>query len=321
MILTDENNKAQAGELPPFPEEGSELVVPGPEVYTVRQCLERAVAQMQQDRSQRCVSLGCAALDARVGGLQRGELTILGGRTSTGKSTFAIGIVERALKARQGVLIISLEDSERLYGKRLLAIRTGIPAHELRDFSTLTREQIAQVQETVSRAEPSPLYLNGRGKTVEALGEQLKAACAAHDLRVVIVDYAQKLTTGKRCATRKDELEHAAHYLSDVAKNLDIATVLVSQLTIDGDEKPDVQHIRDCKTLGNSAENVLLLWRVDQAREVGGMGFQEEGAVLMNSAKVKDGRTGLDQLHWDRNRACFFEPSDPAQYGDWDSCI
>ena len=153
-----------------------------------------------------------------------------------------------------------------------------------------------------------PIYLEARGRTVEWLADQLKHIVRYHRPELVVIDYAQKLLTSKRCPTRKDELEHAGHLVSDVCKNLDVAGLLVSQLTLEGDEQPEVSHLRDCRSLGNAAENVMLLWRPAHRVETATAGWLEPGDVAMCFPKLKDGEVGIARIGWDKERARFTDP-------------
>ncbi len=320
-MTIDENDKLRSGSLPQKPTEGTSVAVDAPVVRSVRYCIGKQIEAMMADQRETIISTGFAAVDNRTGGLQRGDVTIVGGRTSTGKSTFTIGMVDDCLRRGHGALIVSLEDSERLYGKRLLARRTGIASNQLRRMAGLSAEDRQKIQDVYGSAERSPVYMNARGKTVEAIANMIPGIIAENSIRLLVVDYAQKLTTAKRCPNRKEELEHAAHYLSDVAKNLNVVTILVSQLTRNDDDKPGVGDLRDCKTLGNAAENVLLLWKFEAPRDVHLLGNMNIGDVCLVSAKLKDGECGVDRLGWDRELATFYDPDGVQQYGEWGDAL
>lgn len=307
----DLTDLALAGELPADPFGGAAIVEERPVLHTVRGILEAAVNDALRPRAGRVVSTGNRALDERTGGLQRGTMTVVGGRTSSGKSTFTLGVINTALLAGKQAMIVSLEDSKELYGKRLLAMRTGIPAKVLRD-GEMTAEQQVLVQRCVSASTIDPVFLEARGRSVEWVAEALKTMVRHHRPELVVIDYAQKLATQKRCSGRKEELEHAAHLVSDVCKNLNVAGILVSQLTEENDDQPRARHLRDCKSLGNAAENVLLIWRPTGTVHTRTAGELVEGDVVCCCDKLKDGEPGIVRLHWDTDKACFTEP--PSEY-------
>lgn len=311
-----------AGKLPddPFRTDGFSSVV---ELVSLNDSMSSAFNSATADKSDRFVSTGIKVLDDRFGlGFERGSCQIVGAYTSQGKSTLSLGIADTLIRSGGVSLIVSLEDSYTLYGRRVLSMRTGIPAKTLRTGG-LSSEQLTACAAAIAQAEPFPFFLNARGKTVEEIAMAIKWVASHYKLKLVVIDYLQKLTTKQNKANRTAELEYSAHALSDMICNLDIVGILVSQLTGDKDELPSEGNVRDCRSIANAAENIILLWKnmtgetVDARKRVGSSLLVPSGGTLAIVPKVKDGGcTGADLLEFSAEKQKFVDPNDYSHLVD-----
>ena len=307
------------GKLPddPFRVDGFSKV---PELVSLNDSMEEAFRHATSSKKGRYISTGIKVLDERFGlGFERGSCQIVGAFTSQGKSTLSLGIADTVIQQGGIALIVSLEDSFTLYGRRILSMRTGIPSKTLR-IGGLSATQLSSCSDAIKSAQPFPFFLNARGKTVEEIAMAIKWVASHYPLRLVVVDYLQRLTTTKNKPNRTAELEYSAHSLSDMICNLDIVGILVSQLTGDKDELPSEGSVRDCRSISNAAENIILLWRnmtgevVDAKKRAGSSILVPPNGTLAIIPKVKDGGcTGADLLEFSSEKQKFVDPNDYSQ--------
>ena len=309
----------KARKLPDDPFSGGTVVANSPVLVSMRDAVGDAIRYTTADRKDRFISTAIKSVDERFsGGLEKGTMTIVGGYTSSGKSTFALGMLDDFVAAGKQALIISLEDSHVLYGRRLLSMRTGLKASILRRGG-LSSEQLGRIQNAFKKVPSVPFFMNARGWKVEHIGTALKWVQDHYPVELVVVDYLQKLDTQESLGTKAATLEKAAHYLSDLMCNLGMVGVMLSQLTGARDEVPTEANIRDCKSISNAAENVLLLWRneTDYDFPLNKRGYNlslRAGKTALLTAKMKDGgNVGADMLHFDENRQRYVDPIDEYQ--------
>ena len=314
----------ERGELPNDPIAASSVVADAPALVGLRDAVESAFADtcmLPSERAKLFMPTGIKAVDTRYGiGLERGTCTVIGGHTSTGKSTFALGLLDTCVRGGDVALIVSLEDGFKLFGRRLLSMRTGIRAKTLREGG-LSATQLDTCSTAIHELEDVPFFLNARGWSVEKICKALRWAVKYYGVKLVVIDYLQKLRTDEKKANRTAELEHAANYLSDTMCNLGLVGLLLSQLSGSSAEVPSSDNIRDCKSIGNAAENIMLLWRnkcgedIDLSRAGYRGVVVPQGATVLLCTKMKDGGdVGAELLHFDTSSQRYIDPPGEHDY-------
>lgn len=310
----DENDRHKAGTLPADPEADASVLVDAPRILTVRQLVEGSAKRAQEPRTRGACTTGHHKLDRLTGGLRPGHCWVFGAETSWGKSSWAILLTDLNLRAKRGVLIVSFEDSEGVYGDRLLARRADVKAIHLRD-GRLDPDEMTRVAGVVNRAEDAPVFLDARGKTAEWACEGIQGLCAEHpEIQLVIVDYLQEARSAKRHQDRKNEVSFVASLIRSTVKRLGRAGLILSQLTTEEGEKPSKYSIRETKDAAMGAEGILLGFYSSDggstacARD-GGKG-KPERVILV--AKAKDGPVGYAITQpWNERWAGFEAVADP----------
>lgn len=237
---------------------------------------DAVTAAIEKDTA-RPLTWGLKALDADTGGLRRGEYYVAAGRPSMGKSVFATSIARAQAVAGQGVLLFSLEMGRRIVGARLLSdahFRRGgaaVPFHAILS-DRVPGADWAGLTATAQGFEALPLAVDtGSGLTVQDLkarARRLKRAWAnrGQDLDTVIVDYMGLLRPGPSYAGNKAaETEEISLALKELAKELDIALVVLVQLNREVESRPDkrpmLADLRWSGAIEQDADIVLMLYR------------------------------------------------------------
>ncbi len=316
----DENDKHQAGKLGDDPAADAKIVAAdAPRVLTVRDLLRGSRIEADRKNVKSLTTTGNYKLDSITGGMIPGFVWVFGADTSWGKSSFLVMVVDENLKRKKRTLVVSAEDSEKLYGDRLMLRRTRNNANRLRS-KKITPEERERMLGVEEKAEESPVFLDARGRGVEWVSRNVKQIIKEQEIDVVAYDYLQAFDNEKPQQDRRNQVTYIARTLTDITKSLDKTGIIFSQITIEkGKPMPDKHSIRESRDVSNAAEVVLLGFVPEKdimaaSRETGrppdllvGAG---ERAILVD--KCKNGPRGaLIAMPWDNDSACFDTVEDP----------
>lgn len=316
----DENDKLQAGKLPNDPADDAKVVASdAPRVLTVRDLLRGARIEADRKSLKSLTTTGNYKLDSITGGMIPGFVWVFGADTSWGKSSFLVMLVDENLKRKKRTLIVSAEDSEKLYGDRLMLRRTRNNANRLR-AKKVTPEERERMLGAEEKAEEAPVFLDARGRGVEWVSRNVKQLVKEQDIDVVAYDYLQAFDNEKPQQDRRNQVTYIARTLTDITKSLDKTGIIFSQITVEkGKPMPDKHSIRESRDVSNAAEVVLLGFCPEKdimaaSRDPGRPPERivEAGARAILVDKCKNGPRGaLIAMPWDNESACFNTVKDP----------
>lgn len=246
-------------------------------------------------------------LDAHIGGLLPGELLLVGGATSMGKSSLARCIVTSMASAGTSCAVVSLEDAVDTWLGRIVADDAEVESMRLRYAACDTREW-TRVTECIDRLGRLPLFLaRVTEPTTEAMLDHVRML-AGHGARLVVVDYVQAVHDGDMRG-RHVEISRAVARLKCLAAEIGISVILESQLSREaikeGGDRPPTWAPKDSGDLENAAEAVAILW-CPLMREHEQRGHVED-CINLHVVKAKNGRRGIVPLTWDARRLRFDE--------------
>ena len=214
------------------------------------------------------VPTGFADLDSLTNGLHAGQLIILAARPALGKSTLALDIARTAsIKHSLTSVIFSLEMSRNEIIMRLLSAEAQVALHHMRAGSMSDNDwtKLATKMGSVSEA---PLFIDDSPNlTMMEIRAKCRRLKQRHDLRLVVVDYMQLMTSGKRVESRQQEVSEFSRSLKLLAKELQVPVIAVSQLNRGPeqrtDKRPMLSDLRESGSLEQDADMVILLHRDD----------------------------------------------------------
>jgi replicative DNA helicase len=199
------------------------------------------------------VSTGFVEMDKMTAGLQRGELIIIAGRPSMGKTTLAINIAENAaLGHKVPAAIFSMEMSSEQLSFRMLSSIGRIGQQRLRT-GKLHDEDWPRVDSAVAMMSEAPIYIDDSGALtpteVRARARRLKRE---HGLGLIVVDYLQLMQVSGTVENRATEISEISRSLKALAKELDLPVIALSQLNRSveqrTDKRPVMSDLRECVT-------------------------------------------------------------------------
>ncbi len=259
--------------------------------------LEDAVTEMelaeQRGGEMTGVPTGIYDLDQMTHGLHGGQLVILAARPGIGKSTFALDIARNAsIKHQQPSLFFSLEMGRAEIAMRLLAAESDIYLQSMRK-GTVSRDdwkKLANVRGTISDA---PLFIDDSPNlTLVEIRAKARRLTQNLGLKLIIIDYLQLLSSGKKVENRQQEVSEFSRSLKLLAKELDIPVIAIAQLNRGSeqktDKKPELFHLRESGSLEQDADVVLLLHREDMGQK----DHPRAGEADIIVAKQRNGPTG-----------------------------
>ena len=225
------------------------------------------------------VPTGFTDLDNLTNGLHPGQLIIIAARPAVGKSTLGVDIARAAsIKHNLSSVIFSLEMSRNEIVMRLLSAEAQVPLHHMRagTMSDADWKKLATKMGVVSEA---PLFIDDSpNMTLMEIRAKCRRLKQRHDLRLVIVDYLQLMTSGKKVESRQQEVSEFSRSLKLLAKELEVPVIAISQLNRGPeqrtDKKPMMSDLRESGCLPASTRII----RADTGAEVTMGELLESGA-------------------------------------------
>lgn len=246
------------------------------------------------------VPTGLQDLDQVLGGFEPGRLIVIAGRPGMGKSALAQQIAETQKAAGHDALIVSLEMSTSEYATRSLVRRTGIPYNRMR-AGWLSEKQKGDIREAARRvvAEANLSVQDAPGLTIPQILFAARAAATTRGLRVLWVDHVGLIESDRSYESRNLEVGTYSRKLKNVAKDLGITVVALSQLNREcerrGDKRPILADLRESGSVEQDADSVIFVHRP----EVYSPDRPDlEGIGELIVAKNRDGMTGTVEVAW-----------------------
>ena len=260
------------------------------------------------------ISTGISELDKTVGGLFGGDLVIIAARPSVGKTALATQVSVEVAKASGPVLLASLEMKGHELAMRLIAKETGISMSELRSaaITSQDRQRVAEAAESIGGVDISLLY--SRNVTVAKIRAAARLKRGSGGLAMVVVDYLGLVKPSDPRRPRHEQIAEASAGLKDLAMELEVPVVVLSQLNREADKgAPMLSHLRDSGAVEQDADIVMLLHRESKASK----------EATVDVAKNRQGATGLVTLNFDPSTTTFSnqttrdDPNYHEEFDDW----
>jgi len=244
---------------------------------------------------------GYHELDDLTCGLQNGEMIIIAGRPSMGKTSLALNIAEHIGAVEKiPVAIFSLEMGRQQLAERFLCSKGQIDSQLVRK-GMLNTEHYQKLVETCGLLSEAPIYIDDTaGLTPLELRAKSRRLKSRHGIRCIIVDYLQLMSLGTgQAESRQQEVTEMSRYIKALARELNIPVVVLSQLnrSPEGreDHRPRMSDLRESGSIEQDADVVMLLHREDYYHK-GEEVYQANNSAEVIIAKQRNGPTGSIKL-------------------------
>ncbi|MCO1337679.1 replicative DNA helicase [Zhihengliuella halotolerans] len=214
------------------------------------------------------VPTGFYEFDELTQGLHGGQMIVIAARPAVGKSTFALDFARSAAIANNMTTVFfSLEMGRNEIAMRLLSAEASIGLQDLRK-GTVKDDQWGKIATTMGRLNDAPLYIDDSpNMSLMEIRAKCRRLKQKHDLKMVVLDYLQLMSSGKRVESRQQEVSEFSRALKLLAKELDVPVIALSQLNRGSeqrtDKKPMVSDLRESGSIEQDADMVILLHRED----------------------------------------------------------
>ncbi|NBX04191.1 MAG: replicative DNA helicase, partial [Alphaproteobacteria bacterium] len=276
---------------------------------------------------------GFADLDSKTSGLQAGDLIIVAGRPSMGKTALATNIAFKACQALAAearekgenpkdagsVGFFSLEMSAEQLSMRLLSSASALNSSKIFN-GRITSEEFAHLVRTSSDMSQLPLFIDDTpALSISGLRTRARRLKRMYNLKFLVVDYLQLVrgSSAMSQSNRVQEVSEITQGLKAIAKELDIPVMALSQLSRQVEQRPDkrpqLSDLRESGSIEQDADIVMFIYREEyyKGREEPSMEKHEEHEKwkvemdrCMNVAEVivakhRNGPIGITKLHFE----------------------
>ena len=268
---------------------------------------------MQQMGGVSGVHSGFLELDKKTGGWQRGDLIVLAARPGMGKTSFALQIARNAARGKKAIGVFSLEMPAEQLIYRLQSQEAEVPLQKLRITGLSDLEQETLEQECRDLTESNILIDDRSSLSVFDLKATGRRWFREHKIELIVIDYLQLIEAGlDNTNNRTSEIDYVSRNLKNLAKELDIPIIALSQLsraveTRGGDKRPQLSDLRESGAIEQDADLVIFLYRPDY------YGITEDkngnnvaGLVKVIIDKHRNGSLGDVTLKWKGSLTKFY---------------
>lgn len=276
----------------------------------LREAVNIAEAAYKRDGNLAGVATHLIDLDKQLGGLHGSDLLILAGRPSMGKTALATNIAFNAANAYReevqedgsrkvvdGAVVgfFSLEMSSEELATRILAEHSGISSHRIRR-GEVTAEEFPRLVDASNALSHVPLFIDDTaGLTVSALRTRARRLKRLHNLGLIIIDYLQLVlpSAGSRPENRVQELSQITRSLKNLAKDLQVPVLALSQLSRAveqrEDKRPQLADLRESGSIEQDADVVMFVYREEY--------YLERAKPDDGSDKIIEWQEKMDRVH------------------------
>jgi replicative DNA helicase len=268
---------------------------------TVKSILPEVVNRIDElyhsDGSMTGIPTGFKKLDEMTSGLQPGDLIIIAGRPSMGKSTLAVNIAENAaLGSNKSAAIFSMEMSAEALTLRMISSLGRINQSNLRS-GRLEEQDWPRIDSAMTQLSNAKIFIDETpGLTPTEIRARSRRLKRERGLDLIVVDYLQLMQVAGTKENRATEISEISRSLKALAKELKVPVIALSQLNRGVEQrvekKPVMSDLRESGALEQDADVILLIYR----EEVYDVNTTRKGIADIIIAKQRNGPTGDVQL-------------------------
>jgi replicative DNA helicase len=212
------------------------------------------------------VPTGFTDFDNLTNGLHPGQMIVVAARPAVGKSTWGLDIARSAaIKHKMATVLFSLEMSRTEITMRLLSAEASIQLQNMRK-GTMRDEDWTRLARTMGEVSDAPLFIDDSpNMSLMEIRAKCRRLKQRNNLRLVIIDYLQLMSSGKRVESRQQEVAEFSRALKLLAKELEVPVIAISQLNRGSeqrtDKRPQMSDLRESGSIEQDADMVILLHR------------------------------------------------------------
>ncbi|HCL01095.1 MAG TPA: replicative DNA helicase [Lachnoclostridium phytofermentans] len=245
------------------------------------------------------IATGFYDLDYKMAGLQPSDLILIAARPSMGKTAFVLNIAEYvAVRNKITTAIFSLEMSKNQLVNRILSMNSKVDSQAIRS-GELNDEDWAKLMESARTVGESGLIIDDTpGISITELRSKCRKFKLEHNLGLIIIDYLQLMSGGKKSESRQQEISEISRSLKALAREVNCPVIALSQLSRAVEQRPDkrpmLSDLRESGAIEQDADVVMFIYRDDYYNH----DSEDAGVSEIIIGKQRNGPTGTVKLAW-----------------------
>lgn len=265
---------------------------------------------------------GFSQINKASGGLQKSDLIIIAGETSQGKTSLALSFINNAAKQGHKVAMYSMEMKKEQCAARLMSMNSGIPSNQIL-YSQLDDNYLKQLDTGVNKIYNLPIYFDDNSTSnIDKIIASIRAMKVKHDISGAVIDYLQILNVNQKSFNKEQAMGDVARRLKNLAKELDIWIIALSQLNRDANNPiPTLNRLRDSGQIAEAADMVMFVYRPEVYEKYYPAPFtnhETKGTAMIDIAKGRN--IGLHKFicGFDAMTTRFYETEDAQIIENYD---
>ena len=259
---------------------------------------------------------GFTDLDRMTSGLQPGDMIVIAGRPSMGKTAFALNIAEHiGVDIGLPVAIFSMEMSGPQLAMRFLSSVARIDQTKMRS-AKLSDEDWDKMTVALGKLHDAPIHIDETGAInstdLRARARRLHRQCGK--LGLIVIDYLQLMSSTKDGENRATEISEVSRSIKALAKELQVPILALSQLSRKveerNDKRPLMSDLRESGAIEQDADIILMMYREEYYKP----DTQEKGVAEVIIGKHRNGPTGVVKLTFLGEYTKFVNSATPGSY-------
>jgi replicative DNA helicase len=260
--------------------------------------IEEAIKHRGKPRGLRT---GFEQFDILTGGLQPGQLVLVAGRPSMGKSALLINMCDRMVAAGAPCLLFSLEMPKRSITTRIAQARARANSARVR-LGTISTDDQKRLGRELHLLGTQPLHIDeARGATIMDIRGRARRDMRRHGIKAVFVDYAQ-LLEAKGYNTSYERVSAVSRGLKAMALELGVPVIAAAQIGRKGEDRnenrPRMSDLKDSGSLEQDADIITIIHRPDYYETGPGADSRDHQEAEWNVAKHREGQTRTFKMVW-----------------------
>ena len=265
----------------------------------VLNALDKIEAASKTKGSVTGIPTGFIDLDYETSGFQPSDLILIAARPSMGKTAFVLNVAQHmAFKVNKTVAVFSLEMSKEQLVNRLLSLESRVDSQSIRT-GNLTDDDWGKLIEGAGIIGKSNLIIDDMpGISIADLRSKCRKYKMEMDLGIIIIDYLQLMTGSKKSESRQQEISEISRSLKEIARELNVPVVALSQLSRAVESRPDkrpmLSDLRESGAIEQDADVVMFIYRDDYYNK----DTDKKNIAEIIIAKQRNGPIGTVELVW-----------------------
>jgi replicative DNA helicase len=276
----------------------------------IQQGLREFIDNQQKSLDQKLLPTYVPEIDKIIGGFEYSDLIIIAGAASMGKTSFMLKLLQNFLKYQKSVAIFSLEMSNNQLLTRLLSMETGVKIRNIR-YNNLDTSDWDKLHTAIGKYEKTSFTMDGQTTSLTDVLNKIKKLKIQKDIDVVFIDYLQLITASSGKMSREQEVAKIARSLKNIAKELNIVVVALSQLSralMQRDNKrPVLSDLRESGEIEQAADTIMFAFREEYYTMENPRDIQDAEIII---AKGRNVGIGTAYMKFQPSNVLFLSPEE-----------